>query len=85
MRRILVYYNTGMQKKLDMTIRVCVEYSIIGLNIHPCIVLYLTVAIAVLHGTVDTALLHRTVDTAVQHGTLDTAVLHWLMDTTKLY
>ena len=37
MRRILVYYNTGMQKKLNLTIWACVEYSIVGINIHPWI------------------------------------------------
>ena len=25
-----------MQKKLDLTIWACVEYSIVGINIHPC-------------------------------------------------
>ena len=26
-----------MQKKLDLTIWACVEYSIVGINIHPCV------------------------------------------------
>ena len=36
MRRILVYCNTGMQKKIDLTRWACIEYSIVGINIHSC-------------------------------------------------